>query len=396
VWPHVAERPALRTRITRTWYRTLHRLLPLGGHSDGNHVSVYSDGDDAFRSMLDAIERAQQRVWLETYILEPDALGLRVLDALKRAAERGADVVLLYDSIGSGKVTREHTAPLLEAGGRVVVFNPFFATGRWRRMFSALTRDHRKILIADEEGFCGGMNMADDYGGEEFGNGRFRDTHARVLGPGVRHLAGVLASTYHLACGEELPRIESPAPRDDGVLMQVLASDVRRKRFHIQRALRMSIRRAVDHCYLTSPYFVPPRRLIRALRTAARRGVDVRVLTAGDSDVPMARRASHHLYGRLLKRGVRIYEMFDRTLHAKTACVDGLYATVGSFNLDHWSHRKNLEVNLTIVDPRTADDVEQQFLKDLKGAREVSYDEWKKRSLAQRAIDWFSYLVMRF
>jgi cardiolipin synthase len=380
----------VRERITRTWHRTLHRLFPFGGYSDGNVVTIWSGGDDAFGAMITAIERATTRVWLETYIFSPDELGRRVLDALRAAAERGVDVLLLYDAVGSSDMTPAQTAPLTAAGARVVVFNP------WRLLSPrrSLKRDHRKILITDDTGFVGGMNISADYAGPTLGNGRFRDTHARIVGPGVADLARVLGRSYKLATKDELTPPAPTAEKPGGIFAQVLRSDVRRGRRYIQRALRQTIGRSLQRCWLTTPYFVPPIRLIRTLKGAARRGVDVRVLTAGESDVPIVRRASHHLYGRLLRAGVRIFELRDRTLHAKTATIDGLYTMVGSFNLDHWSWHRNLEVTLSVVDPDAAARVSAHFERDLEGAHEISLDQWR-RGLLERVVDWVAFQLMK-
>jgi cardiolipin synthase len=389
--PDVGTPANTRERVARTWWRTLRRLFPLGGHSHGNEVTIYNNGDDAFTAMFAAIEGARSLVWLETYILLPDALGRRVLDALRAAAERGLQVVLLHDAVGSSELRTSDTKPLRDAGVDVVTFNPLF---RRRRLSGALMRDHRKILIADDVGFAGGMNISEDYAGPLLGNERFRDTHARITGPAVAALADVLARSYRVATKRTLPILPPAAEHDDGVFTQVLRSDVRRRRRHIQRALRQTIGRSMTRCWLTTPYFVPPPKIVRALKRAARRGVDVRVLTAGTSDVPIVRRASHHLYGRLLRAGVRIFELSGQTLHAKTATIDGLYAMVGSFNLDHWSWHRNLEVTLTIVDPDCAAQLTEQFERDLSRAAEVELTGWR-RGRIEKVIDWIAYQLMK-
>ena len=152
---------------------------------------------------------------------------------------------------------------------------------------------------------------------------------------------------------------------------------------------------AQRRCFLTSPYFVPPHRLMRYIREAAERGVDVRILTAGLSDVPLVRWASQHLYGRLLRSGVRIYEMVGRNLHAKTTTIDHVYSSVGSFNLDHWSFRRNLEVNVSVLDPGMAAEVEGRFREDLESSREVLLAQSERRSWLRRAVHWLAYQAMR-
>jgi cardiolipin synthase len=249
--------------------------------------------------------------------------------------------------------------------------------------------------VDDDIGFCGGMNVSVDYAGPALGNGRFRDTHARFEGPCVQDLARVFAASVHSATGERLALPVRQEPYASGVFAQVLQSDVRRRRRHIQRALHQTVSRSGHHCFLTSPYFVPPPKLTSALVRAKRRGVDVKVLTAGLSDVPLVRLASQHLYGKLLRAGVGIYEMFGRTLHAKTATIDGIYASVGSFNLDRWSYLRNLEVNVAILDARLALELEERFASDLAMSQEVHLPTWEKRTPYERVLAWIAYQFLR-
>jgi cardiolipin synthase len=391
--PRARDPTARLPRALRSiWRRTLDRLLPLGGSSDGNQVTCFFDGDACYDAMLAAIGRAQSRVWLETYIFEPDKAGRAFLAALAAAAARGADVLLLVDAIGSPRLDEATLAPLRAAGVQVAHYNPPWSL---KRRLPLLHRDHRKILVVDEVAFAGGMNISEDYAGARWGNGLFRDTHALVEGPAVADLAAILRASFRAATGRELSAPPRRAAMPDGVFVQVLGSDVRRQKRHIQRALYQTVGRCVSTCFLTSPYFVPPPRLLRALVRAARRGVDVRVLTAGLSDVPVAAVAARHLYGTLLQAGVKVYEMHAQTLHAKTAAIDGIYASIGSFNLDRWSFVRNSEVNVTVLDSGLASLLEAQMAVDLGGARQVSRGEHAARSLWERARGWLALQLMR-
>jgi cardiolipin synthase len=384
----------LPARVSQVWRRTVDRLLPLGGSSEGNQITVMVDGDSTFDAMLAAIQSARLRVWLETYIFKPDQVGRLFLEALLAARHRGVEVVVVYDSFGSsGMHTAGHFKLLMEAGARVVAFNPQFQIGR---RLPLLYRDHRKILIVDDSvGFTGGMNITADYAGPRLGTARFRDTQVLVEGPAVHDLAAIFAASYFTATGARLRLFARAAPLMEGVFCQVLGSDVRRRKRHIQRALFHTIGRCVSTCYLTSPYFLPPPRLLAALELAAARGVDVRVLTAGFSDVAIMAVAGRHLYERLLRAGVKLYEMRGRTLHAKTATIDGLYAAVGSFNLDRWSFARNLEVNLSTIAPGVARQLEAQFRADLQIAQEVKLDAHLRINAFDRILRWFAFHLMR-
>ena len=396
--PHLQRSEDLR--FWEAWRGTLRLLRPLGRVSQGNRIEVFCDGDPAFEAMWEAIAVAEVSVAMNTYTLEPDGVGRRTLAELTRAAKRGCEVSLVYDAIGSHRLEEEDVADLKAAGGSVLPYNPVF---RWGSRLSRLVRNHRKILVVDDRiGFCGGMNVADEYAGERHGNSMFRDTHLRLSGPCVPDLAQLmrdLVAEMTRKRGRWTPSLGSAqkrsTPQADGSLVQILESHVRRERRAIQKALRFTVARAVRTCFLTTPYFVPPGRLLRVLKRAAKQGVDVRVLTAGRSDVPMVHYASQHLYGRLLRAGVRIFEMQDRMLHAKTVVIDDVYATVGSFNLDSWSYRRNLEVNVSVLDRGMAETIQGQFEGDLEQSKEVTLETWGARSLRQRIGHWAAYQLMR-
>jgi cardiolipin synthase len=385
------------------WRRTAGRLLRLGGESDGNELVLFSDGDRAFETILAAIASATRRVWVETYIFEPDALGKRILAALTAAAQRGCEVRLLVDDLGSSSLRVAHTVDLVKAGGHVCRFNPARVSWLFPQLKSTLLqalplslRDHRKVIVVDDEhGFIGGMNISEDYAGPTMGNGRFKDTHLLVSGPAAADLGAIFASSWRHTTHERLSVPPPMPPSAHGSHVQILGSDRFLGRRRIQRALAVAINRAQQRIYLTTPYFIPPPRVLSALRRAARRGVDVRVLTAGVSDVPLAASAARHLYGTLLESGVQIYELQGAVLHEKSAVIDGFYAHVGSFNLDHWSYDRNLEVVAMSLDPGVGADLDTAFRKNLEHSREVRLDTWRRRGLFSRLWGHLAYRLAR-
>ena len=410
------------------------------------------------RSIWEAIQQAKKRVWITTYILKPDTVGLRTIAELTNAARRGAQVVFIYDHFGSFGFSDTHFEELRAAGGIVLCFNSITSFANLFRFESlrsnyVLYRNHRKVIVIDNDvGFCGGMNIAGDYCGEDVGgNGRFRDTHARIVGPGVAHLSDVFLSTLQtmqsqnisgwaeamkdcLKMAEELPpppqlpppslasSSKSPSlssenfnnsasefkplveklvqsnrsvallpPPTTGSFLQVLSSNSRENKRAIQKALSETIDLAQKHVYLTSPYFLPPLSIRQAIIRAAKRGVDVRILTAGKSDIYLITSASAHIYGLFLRNGVRVYELQSQELHAKTVTSDGAVAMVGSYNLDNLSYKHNLEANLNLVDTDLAIQLERQFFEDLKEAKEVIKERWENRWWATRVWNWVVY-----
>jgi cardiolipin synthase len=217
----------------------------------------------------------------------------------------------------------------------------------------------------------------------------------RLQGPCVRDLANLVLGSLRLVHEAEKRDTFPRCGRKGSTFVQALGSHGLQGKREVQRSVRLTVRYAVQRCWITTPYFLPPLRLMRAMIRSAARGVDVRLLTAGVSDVPIARAASQHIYGQFLNHGVRIFEMFDATLHAKTMVIDGLYSTVGSFNLDQFSDKRNLEVNVGMIDPDVARVVEQDFERNLSQAREVTLENWKRRTHWQRFVHWCAYQLTR-
>jgi cardiolipin synthase len=375
-------------RLGQHWSAILRRLAPLGAVSTGNRIEVFTDGDLLFEALWRAIDGASERVFVTTYILRADRVGRATLDALARAAVRGCGVTLRYDSVGSPEVQCAELELLLRVGARVEAFNPFLT---WRsRLSRRFVRDHRKVAVVDGKvAFCGGMNLSEEYAGERYGTGEFRDTHLMLTGPAARDLEEL----FDEGRGRLVARgVHGSGP---GALVQVLEANRWRRRRAIQHAMRRTISRASRRVWLTTPYFVPPRRLARAIRGAAQRGVDVRLLTAGRSDVPFARVIGRHLYAKFLRGGVRIFELDERTLHGKTAVIDGVYASVGSFNLDILSDRYNHEVNVGVLDRELAQTLERDFERDLAAATEITEAMLADRGIVERFLGWVGYRLSK-
>lgn len=360
--------------------------------SSGNTITLFVDGDEAFEAAYAAIESAQKRVWLETYILEPDEVGQQAIGALAEAARRGCDVVLLFDRWGSWRIKKHHIDPILLAGGRAIMYNPIGLNRRYNpRRASVLHRDHRKILIADEIGFSGGRNVSIDYGGP--GPELFYDLMVKVEGPAVYDLANVLVESHFNATGRILTRLPKPDPLPLGVDVSVLALNAHADIDSFDQALNVLLDEAQQTCSLMTPYFIPPEWFYQALKSAAERGVVVRLITAGKSDVPAARVAGRHLYGSLMEAGVHIYEMLHPTLHAKALVVDGQYGVVGSYNVDTYGARRNLEVGVLVRNQPFAGHLQEVFDAAVLQCQKVEPNRWAARSWWQRFQEWLLFRI---
>lgn len=368
--------------------------IPVGAH----RLAILRDGGQTFSSMLAAIHSAEHSICLETYILRDDGTGARFGQALIERARAGVEVNVLYDAWGSS-VSPEYLVWLAQGGVRTMAFHPVELSSTLDKTLAKLTlRNHRKLLIVDGRvAFTGGLNISDDYASEADGGRGWRDTHMRIEGPVVAELLGFFVATWKAAGGPAIRGVRGTrrgahaSAHDPQV--QVAASHLRRGRRTVRHAYGQAIREARSHIYITNAYFLPTVRLLQALRHAAQRGVDVRVMVAGTTDVPAVLHASRAIYGLLLKSGARLFEWEGRVLHAKTATIDRAWSTIGSSNLDRQSLRFNLEVNVIVRDSAFAGAMEAMFFQDLLSCREITLESWEKRPLLNRAASWVSYLA---
>jgi cardiolipin synthase len=363
---------------------------------DGNRVTLLRDGAEAYPAMLDAIHSAREQVLFEMYWFGSDRAGRRFGDALTEAAARGVEVALLYDAVGSIGSDPAFFEELRRAGCVVTEFGPL---APWRRRFrpvGVVRRDHRKILVVDGEiGFTGGVNIGDPWLPVEEGGAGWRDDIVRVEGPAARGLVTCMLSAWRRAGGPPLSRTRrsDPTPRVDtaGHRVRVLGESYFRTRRQISRAYVAEIEQAKERAWVTNAYFVPDRAVKRALRRAADRGVDVRVLLPGKSDVEIVRVASRATWSALLASGVRLYEYRRRVLHAKSAVIDGRWSTIGTYNLDYQSFRSNLEVNVAVIDEAFGAQMESSYRRDLAESDEVDAREFRNRSYGDRFLEQLAY-----
>jgi cardiolipin synthase len=358
-----------------------------------NRVTPLRAGREAFPAMLAAIRAAQSHVHLEIYILRGDRIGQEFKEALTERAKSGVQVRLIYDSLGSFGLSAAYLAELHQAGVETLEFHP---VAPWRARWGLNKRDHQKILVVDDQtAFTGGINIGDEYVPIEEGGGGWHDVHVRVGGPAVFDLARLFRTMWIKNGGaifpeSTMPRAE-PALLEHLALVQVISNARLRTRFHMRRAYLHAIRRAERRICIMNAYFIPDRVLRRQFARAAQRGVDVRVIVPATSDITAVYYATRHLYSGLMRRGVRIYEWPERMMHAKTGAIDGVWSTIGSYNLDRRSLLHNLEVGLIIIDRSVGQALETQFDDDLKGCREVILAEWEQRSAWHRILEWLFF-----
>ncbi len=365
----------------------------------GNLVTLLHDGEQAFPSMLEAIEEARSEILLEMYWFGSDHTGTAFANALAERARDGVVVRIVYDSLGSWETSRSLFDRLREAGCDVQEFGPI---APWRRQFRIGVvnhRNHRKMLIVDRRvGFTGGVNLGDPWAPVEEGGQGWRDDMVRIEGPAVEQMRAIFKNGWKRViepASPSRPSMAPPAadefPDDANSKVRVLANHYFGERRAIRRAYLERIRSAKRSVYITNSYFVPDFRIRRALSQAAQSGVDVRVILPARTDVPAVYYAARNLYGLLLESGIRLYEWQGRVLHAKTAVIDGMWSTIGTYNLDYRSWRFNLEVTAAIEDEHFGHAMEKRFFADLEHAPSVDLAAWRKRPFKDRLVENFFY-----
>ncbi len=360
-----------------------------------NRVALLKDGYQTFPAMLQAARDAKSTICIETYILRDDAVGNQLASVLIERAYAGVEVNLMYDGWGAD-VSDAYVMRLKLAGVRVLHFQPVKLLGPLGRILGRLRRrNHRKAMIVDGRlAFTGGLNLSSDYAAVEDGGHGWRDTHVRVEGPAAVQLEKMFLATWRQHRGPKLDeaRYQRPeAPADARV--RFIGNEFARDRKDIRVAYVQAFNEAKRRIHVMNSYFMPPSRVLRSLMRAARRGVDVTLILAGSTDVPLVLLGSRGLYPKLIRSGVRVFEWKGRVLHAKTAVVDGTWSTIGSANLDNLSLRQNLEVNAVIVDEKFGAAMEKLFHADLFQCVEITRESLRERTFLDRFFSWLAYQV---
>lgn len=369
-----------------------------------NKATLLIDGPRTYDGMIRAIKSARRHIDFETFTFQDDDVGRKLGDLLLAKQSEGVQVRIIYDSVGSIGTPASFFKGLRDGGIQVLEFNPIDpikAGSQWR----LTNRDHRKMLVVDGRvAITGGVNIAREYssgssGRKDDGTGMeaWRDTDVRIEGPAVSEFRKLFLDTWRRKKGpappdaDDVPVHTERLDRND--LVRVVGStpgDGNRMTYIMYLAAFVHARNSIN---LTNAYFVPDQNTIEALTGAARRGVDVKIILPGGTDVPITRHAGRYHYTRLLKAGVKLYEHQSTVLHAKTAVIDGVWSTVGSTNMDTWSFVRNDEVNTIILSRDFAKQMEDMFARDLSDSREIRLEEWDSRPLLPRIREWFGHLI---
>lgn len=362
----------------------------------GNAVKLLEDGPATYKAMFDAIKRAKDHINVETYIFEDDEVGKAFADALLDKQKNGVQVNLIYDSVGSINTPKSFFQRLEAAGVQVLEFNPVNPLAS-KKEWSLNRRDHRKIVVVDGmTAFTGGINISAVYSRASFSRPRWhyetrkdagwRDTHVQIEGPVVAEFQKMFLETWQKQKGAPLAaKNYFPLLKEKGkLIVRAVGSsaDVPVRQIYVQ--VLSAIMSAENYIHLTNAYFVPDPQIIDALKDAAKRGVEVKLVLPSFSDFWAVFHAGRSHYTDLLEAGVRIYEHKGALLHSKTAVIDNVWSTVGSTNMDWRSFLYNDEVNAIILGSEFASKLDAMFARDLQESQEIKREEWERRPVEFR------------
>ena len=364
--------------------------------SEGNELDVLVNGDAIFPAFLETIRGAQRTIDLETYVYWRGDIAVEVAAALCERARAGVEVNVILDAVGTAKMDRDLAREMREAGVSVAFFRPPKAYA----IRQINKRTHRKLLIVDGcVGMIGGVGIADEWTGDAQDPDHWRDTHVRVRGPVVRGLQGAFAENWLEATGDVLvgdaylPELE---PVDGGGPMQLVRSSAGVGDTEVEALYFLAIASARQTLDLTAAYFAPRPAFVDALCDAADRGVRTRVLVPGSHiDKEFVRTAGRAEYERLLDCGVEVFEYGPTMLHAKTLCIDGAWASIGSVNFDNRSFQLHDEATLCVRSDRVAAQLTEAFEADLRVSEPFDVERWRRRPLRKQAAERALKLVRR-
>ncbi|MGD0283836.1 MAG: phospholipase D-like domain-containing protein [Dissulfurispiraceae bacterium] len=364
--------------------------------SDASSIKLLWRGKESFNTIFDAVRKATQFICLEFYIFRNDETGCELAEILKEKSREKVRVYLLYDHFGSIGTPRSFWNSMKEAGVQIAASRPF----KWISPFHYVHRNHSKLIVIDaQKAFTGGINIANEYSGFhlKFKGMKWRDTGIMLEGPIVHNLYKSFRKNWFAWAREiiEAPSeaiqysnsgdISSEAP----IRVMPIFVNAAKGRRKMRRLLYYSINHARKSISLTTAYFTPSRRMVETLEQAVARGVRVRLLVPGITDVPPAAYAGRAFFTRLLRAGVEIYSYTGEILHAKTSLFDECWGIIGSTNLDFQSLRYNDEGNVGILDLNFASKINDLFEEDIKHSARIDEAEWHRRPLFEKIKEYF-------
>ncbi|MFA5353467.1 MAG: phospholipase D-like domain-containing protein [Thermodesulfovibrionales bacterium] len=370
------------------------------GFSAATDVQLLYKGHDSFDTIFNALRKAERLICLEFYIFRNDGTGEELAEILREKSSQGVQVYLLHDHFGSIGTPRKFWQGLRTAGVQIRASRPF----KWSSPFHYVHRDHKKLIIIDNKrAFTGGLNIANEYRGFHLRRKSrgWRDTGVMLEGPIVGRLFDIFRKSWTTWGGGGIawsPGAGKEEQHRTGAIslpaIPIFVSSSRGRR-RLRRILFYSINHAVQSIFITTAYFTPSWRMVQTLEDAVARGVRVRLLVPGETDVPAAAYAGKSFFTRLLRAGAEIYTYRGSMLHAKSFIFDECWSIVGSTNLDFQSLRYNDEGNVGILDRGFASEMTAIFDEDLSHSVQILREDWDQRPFSEKAKEFFYSLFRR-
>ncbi len=362
--------------------------------TEGNEVTLVWKDRESFLGIFKAVGEAQEFICLQFYIYRDDETGKELSDILKKKAREGISVYVIYDHFGSFFTPHAFWQEMRDSGVQIRASRPF----RWTMPFHYVHRDHRKLIIIDGiRAFTGGLNIANEYRGYHRLKKKtgWRDTGIFLEGPIVTRLTDEFRKSWEIWKGAPFKPVPEVKARAAGLPVLPIFSRSARSRRTLRKLLYYSINTAQESIYLTTAYFIPSRRMLQILEAAVSRGVDVKLLLPGVSDVSAAYYAGRAFFSRLLRAGIEVHTFSGVILHAKTSVFDTVWSIIGSANLDFQSLRRNDEGNVGIMDRDFGEQMKAIFLDDLGRSEKITLEQWKKRPFHQKLMEHLFALFRR-
>ena len=344
--------------------------------TDHNKIRLLFDGRETLSSIKEALNSAHKYINLEYFLIRDDVIGNTIKNILIERAKNGVNVRVIFDAVGSWRLSQEFICELMNAGVQVIKFMPV----NLRNIAEIIHRDHRKIIVVDgKTGLLGGVNLGDVY------LRQWRDTHLLIEGEAVRTLDEAFADMWN-KCSENkyIPEKQDIIFDSDNVRIKIITSGTGKNFRAIADEYINVIDNAENRVWITTPYLAPDKKFLNGLYNAALRGVDVRIIIPSRSNHILVAWASQSYIDEMLKNNVRVFIYNGRFIHAKTLIADSMIASVGTANLDSLSFHINYEVQAFIYSNDTAYELEKIFLDDMNNCTEESLDKRKYRSVIQK------------
>jgi cardiolipin synthase len=368
------------------------------GFKGGHYVELVRSGEEYFAACEKIIDEAKRFIHFQTYIVEDDETGRRIVNALIRAAKRGVKVYFLLDAYGGRSFSKYLTRITEESGIRFRKFSPVFIT----KGFHLSLRLHHKILIADGMvSLIGGINVANRYHGTNKMK-EWLDFALLIRGPECVRALFIVKKLWNKTFISKKERsretVHNPVVYEENIKVRILQNNWYRNKIEILKSYRYALRHSKNHMIMFASYFLPGRNERKLLRNASRRGVDIKIVLSAVSDTWLFNRATIFLYDFILRNNIKIYEYLPSNLHAKVVTVDGIWCTVGSYNLNHLSDYGSIETNADVLDIGFTENFEKILLKIIrKDCRQITLtDHSRRKTWWSQAVGWVSYQVIRF